>query len=152
MRTKQRFIQHPLSVVWLALVLWPLGLHAAGDDSPLGEGSVSRAVFTSGIVNREPVDQLVVVDSAIDEVYFFTELKFLTGRTVVHRWEYNGSVVAEVPFNVGGPRWRVYSKKSLLPHQAGQWTVVVVDQQSGWPLLAELFMYEPFEPLSADTP
>ena len=91
----------------VALAVWPMCLNAADAESPLGDGVVSRALFTSGIVDREPVDHLLVVDGGIEEVYFFTELKFLEGRTIVHRWEYNGRVVAEVPFKVGGPRWRV---------------------------------------------
>ena len=128
-----------------AMLLWSLCVYAADNESPLGDGEVSRALFTTGIADREPVDHLLVVDSAIDEVYFFTELKFLSGRTIVHRWEYEGQVVAEVPFKVSGPRWRVFSKKALAPHLAGEWTVVVMDQESGWPLLAELFKYEPGE-------
>ena len=141
----RHLLQFPVFLGLAALLLWSVGVIAEDDDSPLGDGEVSRALFTTGIADREPVDHLLVVDSAIDEVYFFTELKFLSGRTIVHRWEYEGQVVAEVPFKVGGPRWRVFSKKALAPHLAGEWTVVVMDQESGWPLLAELFKYEPGE-------
>lgn len=115
------------------------------EDIVVGEkpaGWVERALFTSAVVDREPVDAVVVLDGGQQQVLFFTELKQLAGRTVTHRWEYAGEVVAEVPFEVGGPRWRVHSRKTLRPDQAGRWSVVVVDE-SGWVLHAEMFEYRP---------
>jgi hypothetical protein len=64
-------------------------------------------------------------------VFFFTELRDFEGMTVTHRWEWNGSVMAEVPFEVGGPRWRVYSQKSLQPGWVGTWTVTVLGPTGG---------------------
>ncbi len=118
---------------------------ACAEDIPVGEkpsGWVERALFSTTMENREPGDVVVRVDGTPQEVYFFTELRQLSGHTVTHRWEYAGEVVAEVPFEVGGPRWRVYSKKRLLPDQTGKWSVVVVDE-SGWVLHAEMFEYAP---------
>jgi hypothetical protein len=108
--------------------------------SPLSDGSVARAAFTTAIVDREPADQVVTLDNSVTKVFFFTDLRHLEGRTVTHRWEYNGQVVSEVPFEVGGPRWRVNSFKELDPTMLGKWTVLVVDQ-SGWPLYAADFLY-----------
>lgn len=105
-------------------------------------GWVERALFTSAVVDREPVDAVVLVEDGQRDITFFTELRQLAGRTVTHRWERDGEVVAEVPFEVGGPRWRVHSRKTLLPSQAGRWSVVVVDE-SGWVLHAEMFEYRP---------
>ncbi len=124
----------------LALLGWPF---LAGAETGVGEkpeGWVERAQFTHGIENREPVDDIVLLENNETEIYYFTDLRKLTGRTVTHRWEYEGRVMAEIPFKVGGPRWRVYSKKTLLPTQLGKWTVVVVDE-SGWPLHATVFRY-----------
>jgi len=118
---------------------------ASAEDIPVGEkptGWVERALFTTAIENREPGDVVVRVEGTPHDVYFFTELRQLSGHTVTHRWEYGGEVVAEVPFEVGGPRWRVFSKKQLLADQAGKWSVVVVDE-SGWVLHAEMFEYVP---------
>ncbi|MFN2309247.1 MAG: DUF2914 domain-containing protein [Gammaproteobacteria bacterium] len=115
------------------------------DDIVVGEkpaGWVERALFTSAVVDREPVDAVVMVESGPAVVSFFTELRQLSGRTVTHRWEYAGEVVAEVPFEVGGPRWRVHSQKQLWPEQAGRWSVIVVDE-SGWILHAEMLEYRP---------
>ena len=102
---------------------------------------VMRAQFTTAIDNREPVDQLVVLSPPQVEVFFFTELGNLEGRTVTHHWEYQGQVVSRVPFEVKGPRWRVNSKYILEPDQFGEWSVTVIDE-SGWPLYTELFRYE----------
>jgi hypothetical protein len=120
---------------------------------PDPQWQVARAQFTSGIENREPVDRLVVATPMIREVYFFTDLRHLGGRTVTHRWKYQGNVVSLVPFKVGGPRWRVNSKKEIEPGQVGEWSVTVVDE-SGWPLYTELFRYEEGAPLlqPADNP
>jgi hypothetical protein len=128
-----------------ALLLFTGCVVAQAEDIVVGEkpaGWVERALFTSAVADREPVDTVVVVDAGQQEVTFFTELRQLAGRTVTHRWEYAGEVVAEVPFEVGGPRWRVHSRKTLLPTQAGRWSAVVVDE-SGWVLHAEMFEYRP---------
>lgn len=92
------------------------------------QGSVARAVFTTGIKDREPVDKLTTVSTDTDKVYFFTDLRNLSGHMIRHRWEYNGKTMATVEFGVGGPRWRVWSSKRLLPQWTGKWTVSVVDE------------------------
>ena len=108
------------------------------EESPVPDAYVARAVFTSDIVDREPVDQIVSLDENATRVIFFTDLRNLQGRTVTHRWEFEGRIISEVDIEVGGPRWRAYSVKSLNPGEAGKWTVFVIDQ-SGWPLHASIF-------------
>lgn len=78
------------------------------------------------------------LETPVYSLYYFTDLRNLEGRTVLHRWEYEGQVISEIPFEVKGPRWRVFSKKVLDPAMTGKWTVVVVDQ-SGWPIHASIF-------------
>ena len=132
---------HALGLV-CALLLAGGGLQAEElTESPVPDAYVARALFTSEVVNREPVDQVVSVGSESDQIYFFTDLRNLTGRTVRHRWEFEGQFMGEIEFQVGGPRWRVYSRKSLVPGATGKWTVLVLDQ-SGWPLHASIFMQE----------
>lgn len=94
-------------------------------------GHVVRAAITSEVLEREPVDALAEVAADRERVFFFTDLRDLTGHTVLHRWSLEGEVLAEVPFRVGGPRWRVYSSKNLRPDWVGAWTVSVVDAESG---------------------
>ena len=90
-------------------------------------GSVARAVVTTGVKDREPVDHVDVVNNTIDRVVFFTELRDMAGQRVVHRWMHDGKVMAKVAFDVGGPRWRVWSSKHLEPDWLGTWTVQVVN-------------------------
>lgn len=96
-------------------------------EAPKTVGEVTRAMVTSGISEREPVDELAEVAADAGNVYFFTELRGMQGQQVVHRWVYNDQVMAEVPFNVNGQRWRVWSTKTLKPEWTGTWLVSVVD-------------------------
>jgi hypothetical protein len=94
-------------------------------------------VFARAVVEREPQDVVASIDADAQQVFFFTELVGMEGRTVRHRWELDGQVMAEVPFTVGSPRWRVYSSKRLMPGQTGSWTVSVV-AESGEILRSEV--------------
>jgi ligand-binding SRPBCC domain-containing protein len=35
--------------------------------------------------------------------------------------------VASIPFEIRGPRWRFYSRKTITPRMTGRWRVVLVD-------------------------
>lgn len=94
--------------------------------STAGEVEV-RGLYTSGVADREPVDRLQTLPRDGGRVYYYTELRGLDGQTVIHRWEYAGGVVSEIPFQVGAERWRVWSSKELRPGATGAWTVTVVD-------------------------
>ena len=101
---------------------------------------VARAVLTSDVVRREPVDSIgpeIRGDpDEVQQVYFFTELRGLRGQSLRYRWLRNGRLEAEVPLAVGMTwRWRSYSRKDLLPDQTGDWRVQLVDEAEG--VLAE---------------
>lgn len=95
-------------------------------EQPATSGAVTRATFTTDVKNREPVDHITTLTNTASKVYFFTELTGLAGQRVTHRWLHEGKVVAQVSFQVKGPRWRVWSSKELLPGWTGLWTVQVV--------------------------
>ena len=126
----------------------------AAAETAQGIGRVARAAFATAIEAREPVDSIDSLSNDHSRVFFFTELVDLQGQSVVHRWEHDGQVVAEVPFEVGGPRWRVYSTKSLLPGSTGEWTATVVDGQ-GNVLTSQRLRYvaaaEPEPPAAPDS-
>lgn len=86
-------------------------------------GSPHRAVFTTSIQNKEPVDDLASVTTAARQVSFFTELRNLTGQTATHRWSVSGQVIYTKDFRVGAARWRVWSTKTITPYSG---KVVVV--------------------------
>ncbi|UCE90535.1 MAG: DUF2914 domain-containing protein [Pseudomonadota bacterium] len=126
---------------WSAgLVAEPASQATAERTAASSKGYVARAQFTTEIIDREPADQILTLGSDVDTVYFFTDLRHLDGHAVTHRWEYRGEVVSSVDFEVKGPRWRVYSKKTLAPTLLGKWTVVVTDER-GWPLKVVIFEY-----------
>lgn len=97
------------------------------EQAGFSTGSVVRSAFTSSVENREPTDSLEIVSSEQNQLYFFTELRDMSGQTARHRWEFDGKVMAEVEFNVKGPRWRVWSSKSFVPGWAGDWKVSVIN-------------------------
>lgn len=110
------------------LSLLPIANAAAPEPAaPTANEHVARAVFTTGIQNREPVDAVTTLSTDHDRVYFFTDLRGLGGQNVTHRWLYQGKTMGEVSFTVGAARWRAWSSKALLPQWSGEWQVEVVD-------------------------
>lgn len=109
------------------LTLLALFMAALAPMQQATAGEVTRAQFTSAIEQREPVDAVTILSNNINKIYFFSELRDMQGQTVTHRWRFAGKVMAEVSFDVAGPRWRVNSSKTLLPGWVGEWTVAVVD-------------------------
>lgn len=103
----------------------PVGQSVASD------GHVARATFTSAIEDREPVDRLVRLESESESepghVYFFTELRDMTGQIARHRWQYNDQIVAEKTFEIKGPRWRVWSGRPFEMNHVGVWKVSVLN-------------------------
>jgi hypothetical protein len=136
----------------VSLCLWSVPLIAQDQDPDPArvDARIARAQFTTDIVNREPVDRVLVVSPPQEDLYFFTDIRHMEGDTVTHSWRYRGELISKVSFEVGGPRWRVYSKVRLEPYQFGDWSVTVTDG-SGWPLYTEMFRFEPAD-AGASTP
>lgn len=97
------------------------------EQSGFSRGSVVRSAFTRKIAEREPTENLENLTNENGQVKFFTELRDMSGQTAIHRWQYDGKVVAEIEFKVKGPRWRVWSSKSIMPQWTGDWKVSVVN-------------------------
>jgi hypothetical protein len=139
---------------FLAIGLFTTTVHAQDNGEPADSAStapatgmdngssehVARAVFTSEVQNREPTDTISSLSNDHNKIYFFSELTGLGGQVVTHRWEYQGKTMAEIKFNVGGPRWRVWSSKTLLPQWTGEWRVSIIDG-SGNKIAEETFNY-----------
>ena len=91
-------------------------------------GEVSRALFTIGVDNREPVIQVDSINSSsYSSISFFTELNNMTGQTATHQWAFNDKVMFEKTFEIKAERWRVWTSKTLIPSWTGTWTVNVLD-------------------------
>ena len=126
----------------LALLIGPSALPAQAQDETAVPTALPSAVaqFTSAVEDREPIDQVTFVSTDVRKIIFFSDLRDLTGHQVTHRWIYDGKTVAEVLFDVKGPRWRVWSSKDLLEDWIGDWTVEIVTD-AGEVLAAETFTY-----------
>lgn len=123
----------------------------AAATAPQSTGTVARAQFTSAVENREPVDKVSSLLNDKSRVYFFSEIKDAPNQKITHRWEYNGKVMSEVNFDVGGERWRVFSSKNLDPSWTGEWKVSVLDE-AGSTLGASTFTYEKAEAAATNPP
>ncbi len=99
----------------------------AKEQSGISHGSVTRSIFTTEVAEHEPIDKIEKLNLNHNSVFYFTELHDMSGQTAIHRWEFNGNVMAETKFNVAGPRWRVWSSKNLLPSWTGEWKVSVLN-------------------------
>jgi hypothetical protein len=97
------------------------------EQTGFSRGSVTRSAFTTEVADREPTEDLQNLTNDSGHVKFFTELRDMSGQTAIHRWEYDGKVVAEVAFDVKGSRWRVWSSKNLSSDLTGDWKVSVVN-------------------------
>ena len=73
---------------------------------------------------------------------FFTEINNYANHRVTHRWKYNNKTIFELSFNVRGPRWRVWTSKTIPVKWAGPWVIEVVDED-GNILTQKLFYNSP---------
>lgn len=90
------------------------------------ETTISRIAIATDIVNREPLGVSEIFSANINKLYCFTEVrtdKFPT--KVVHIWLYDNNIIAEVPLEINGHKWRTYSSKRILPSWEGEWKVEV---------------------------
>jgi len=109
--------------------------------SQLWASEVTRAQFTTQILDREPVDMVITLSTDQTQVNYFTELTDLTGHTVTHQWLYGDDIMFEKNFQVGGARWRVWSSKTLQPGWTGRWTVNTLDEDRSL-LKTQVFEYQ----------
>ncbi|HYW92885.1 MAG TPA: DUF2914 domain-containing protein [Gammaproteobacteria bacterium] len=90
------------------------------------EGRVAGAAITTDIQQREPQNHLTTVPNSVRTVYYFTDVRGLQGKTITHRWIYQGKTMATVKFEIGGNRWRTWSSKTMLAGWTGKWTCETV--------------------------
>jgi len=94
--------------------------------APASHGeTIVRAVFTSAVDAREPVDQLEAVADDATTLVFFTELAGLADRRVSHQWEGGERPPFAVDFEIGADHWRVWSQRTITATDPGPWVVSV---------------------------
>ena len=92
--------------------------------------NISNAEFAMEIKDRTPLNIIEELDTSFGKIYFFTNIRNLQGQSIRHRWIYKNKVMAEVEFDINGPRWRVWSSKNLWPTWLGEWSVEVLNANS----------------------
>ncbi len=118
--------------------------HHEAIAQPLLPPNIVRAQLTNGIKNREPIDRADNIISTSNQefkrLFYFTEFRNMKGQKIIHRWEHEGRIEAEIKFNVDGNRWRVYSSKNLIPSMEGEWKIIITNA-TGKVLLTDGFVY-----------
>ena len=88
--------------------------------------NISEAVFALDVEDRVPLNIIEEADNSLGKIYFFTNIRNLEGTHITHRWIYGDKVMADVQFEIRGPRWRVWSSKNLWRTWIGEWRVQVL--------------------------
>jgi hypothetical protein len=106
-------------------------------------GSVAREVLARGIEEGRPVGpfqtQVALDMEAPTTLYYFTELRGMAGRTVLHRWLHEGRLFSETSMQVGeGWLSALHSSATIAPGMTGRWEVRICDA-SGRALEQESF-------------
>ena len=119
--------------VLIAPWLWIFSLSVQAQDLEMNDEYVERAVLTSGMANREPVDDLGHTyqhsGEAYDRLTFFTQIMNHDGRAVNHRWYRNGELYSEVTLAIGSDSWRTYSTRQISYMSTGDWSIRVVNDR-----------------------
>ena len=115
-----------------------LSLTVLSDEWP--HENISNAVFALDVEDRVPINIVEESDNSLGKIYFFTNIRNLSGERITHRWIYQGRVMADVSFNINGPRWRVWSSKNLWHTWIGEWRGVVLTTD-GSMLYEKVFNY-----------
>ncbi len=89
---------------------------------------VARMILCEGIEEREPANASEDFSLDINQVYCFTEvINAGDPKTVTHLWYFEDKLMAEIPLDVSGNRYRTWSSKKITPNASGEWRVETVD-------------------------
>ena len=126
------FVARTFSLLFFSIFCSQIAYASQAETQSVENQFIQRAVITSDVENREPVDNLnaTALSRDLNKVFFFTEVSGLANQTITHRWSLEGQVQAEVSLNIGSNRWRTYSSKNLFAGLRGSWLVEVIDQQN----------------------
>jgi type II secretory pathway predicted ATPase ExeA len=107
---------------------------------------VTRMQLAARMQGREPgppIDLPVRLSKGqARTIYFFTELRGLSGRTVLHRWEWNGRIMQEWQLHPTSQSWRAYTAMTIGGDMRGSWGVSAVDARTSNVLAGQHFEVE----------
>jgi general secretion pathway protein A len=89
---------------------------------------VQLAARMQGLEPGPPIDLPVRLSQGqARTIYFFTQLRGLNGRSVLHRWEWNNRMMKERQLHPASELWRAYTAMSIGGEMRGSWRVSAVD-------------------------
>ena len=117
-------------VVLLTVGLLLAGVTAVAAQEQMSQGSgpvVAEATLTTGVLDRQPVDNLTTVDADVRRIYLWTRVVGAEGEVQLeHVWYRGDDEMARVPLRISGSNWRTWSSKNIEPSWTGEWRVEVV--------------------------
>lgn len=107
----------------------PTTASAAAAEVRILSEHLSRVQLTSGLLDKEPVDQAPALmpmnTDGLIKVYLFTRIEGLKGQTVFHDWYLGDERMARVSIDTLTDQMRASSSKYIDQHMLGKWTVMV---------------------------
>ncbi|KPK79444.1 MAG: hypothetical protein AMS25_12665 [Gemmatimonas sp. SM23_52] len=89
--------------------------------------AVAEAVITTGVQDRQPVDNVTTVPTDVGTVYCWTRITAAEGEIQLEHVWYKGDVeMARVSLRVAGSNWRTWSSKNIEQIWTGDWRVDIV--------------------------
>lgn len=123
-------------VAALAIALLLTSAAAASAQQPAQEPAqqpqgpaleVAEAVISTGVEDRQPVDNMTSFAADVGRVYCWTRIVGAEGETQIeHVWYKADEEMARVSLTIGGSNWRTWSSKNIEPSWTGDWRVDIV--------------------------
>jgi hypothetical protein len=93
--------------------------------------NVTRALITNQVFDKEPgseISRKIILNNSPALIYYFTELKGMSGQKVYHEWSKNDKLISKYELNIESTTWRTSSRKLISNTDYGEWTVRLIDQ------------------------
>lgn len=119
------------------MLLWLTG--GAGSLANSFDGQVSRALFTTEMKNNKPVNEVFILENSVQQLFFYSEIQNMKGKTISHSWEHRGERLHHQEFRIETDRQGLVSSHKLSPARTGEWMVLIRD--NGRPIKAVMFKY-----------
>lgn len=102
---------------------------AVTPNDAVAQDEISVTLVTAtGVEDREPVGVGETFPSDVGQVYAWMRVTGANDQAIQVVWSY-GPHTWNVPLEIGGPHWRTWSSKIIIPAWTGEWTVEVQDAQ-----------------------
>ena len=106
--------------------------HKAHKSAAAASASMELAAVAvcKDVQGRSPVGDASTFSSDVGSLFCFTDVRNgENGSQVYHRWYVGDQMVNEIPVNVNGPRWRCWTKKTILSSWNGDCKVEIVNEE-----------------------